>query len=368
VTYTKLTEDSHTFSVKAIDATGNEESEPAQYSWAVRLPLAAKTGISNMLDGVAIPDSPAFAALGVTPPLITRPASPHKLAFSLVEGFDQNGKIQSGIAADMSPYLLMHEKELTLEKYQNSKGAQGLSRIQLSFAVTRGAVANDTATRLATSVRWTIWDDGDIRLDKDLLACINGETRETTGSGSVRSFTEEDSVETRIKLCRQESIKRNWNKSAADVGIAPSWIDKGGSTGGSLSTNGYSAWASVSYGFDRFEQLKNNSQITFLARYRKDEAVPTRDPSNPFVLRDRYSLGLQYRYGDPQLTFLLQGLYMQSKTEGQGTSGSLPLSFGTEFKITDNVWIVLEAGGFMKFSSSQENPSFITAQIKWALY
>jgi hypothetical protein len=379
VTYTRLTEDSHTFSVKAIDATGNEESEPALYTWAVRLPLAAKTGISNMLDGVAIPDSPAFAALGVTPPLITRPASPHKLAFSLVEGFDQNGKIQSGIAVDMSPYLLMREKELTLEKYQNSKGAQGLSRIQLSFAVTRGAVENDTATRLATSVRWTIWDDGDIRLDKDLLACINGDSRESsdpgpagtasgqTGSGSVRPYTEDDSPEIRIKLCRQESIKRNWNKSAADVGIAPSWIDKGGSTGGSLSTNGYSAWASVSYGFDRFEQLKNNSQITFLARYRKDETVPAPDLANLFLLRDRSSLGFQYRYGDPERTFFFQGLYLQSKTEGQGTNSSFPLSFGTDFKIIGNVWIVLEAGGFMKHSS-EENPSFITAQIKWALY
>jgi hypothetical protein len=68
--------------------------------------------------------------------LITRPASPRKLAFSVVEGFDQNGKIQSGITADMSPYLLLREKELTLEKYQNSTKAQGLSRIQLSFAAT----------------------------------------------------------------------------------------------------------------------------------------------------------------------------------------------------------------------------------------
>jgi hypothetical protein len=134
-------------------------------------------------------------------------------------------------------------------------------------------VENDTATRLATSVRWAIWDDGDIRLDKDLLACINGDSRESsgsgpsgtasgqTGSGSVRPFTEEVSVKTRIKSCRQESIKRNWNKSAADVGIAPSWVDKDG-TGGSFSSNGYSAWASVSYGFDRFEQLKSNSQMT----------------------------------------------------------------------------------------------------------
>jgi hypothetical protein len=379
MTYTRLTEESHTFNVKAIDATGKVESEPAQYTWTVRLPRAAKIGIANMFDGLPIPDSPAFAALGVTPPLITRPASPHKLAFSLVEGFDQNGKIQSGIAADVSPYLLLHEKELTLEKYQNSTREQSLSRIQLSFAVTKGAVENDTATRLAASVRWTIWDDGDIRLDKDLLACINSDPQEPSDShpygmaseqarsGSARPFTEDISLETHAKLCQQESIKRNWNKSAADVGIAPSWIDKGGADGG-FSSNGYSTWASVSYGFDRFEQLKSNSQITFLARYRKDEAVPAQDSSNHvFLVRDQYSLGFQYRYGDHRLNFLFQGLYVQSKTEGLATKDSFPLSFGTEFKITDNVWLVVEVGEFMK-PSSQDNPSFITAQIKWAPY
>jgi hypothetical protein len=39
-TYTGLTEDSHTFSVKAFVATEQDESKPAKYSWTVRLPLS----------------------------------------------------------------------------------------------------------------------------------------------------------------------------------------------------------------------------------------------------------------------------------------------------------------------------------------
>ncbi len=370
MTYTGLTEDRHTFSVKAVDSTGKEESEPAQYSWTVSLPLAAKTGIADMFEGQAIPDSPAFAALGATPPLITRPASPRKMAFSLVEGYDQNGTIQTGVAADLSPYLLLHEKELTLEQYQNSTREQDLSRIQLSLAVTKEAMSNNATMHLATSVRWTIWDEGDIRLDKELLTCINRDQQESHPYGMVSerpnagSGGPDVSSDSLIPFCRQESINRNWNKSAADVGLAPSWIDKG-DTGGGLSSDGFSAWASVSYGLDRFEMLKNNSQITLQARYRRDEAVPKQDFSDQFLNRDRMYLGLQYRYGDPQRTFLLQGLFVQSKTEGQAANESFRLSYGAEFKVIDNVWLELQVGGMLQ-QSNRENPNFITFQIKWA--
>jgi hypothetical protein len=366
MTYTGLTEDRHTFSVKAIDATGKEESIPAQYSWTVSLPLAAKTGIADMFEGQAIPDSPALAALGATPPLVTRPASPRKMAFSLIEGFNQNGTSQTGIAADLSPYLLLYEKGLTLEQYQNSTRKQDLSRIQLSFAVTKGAMENDAATRLATSVRWTIWDKGDIRLDKDLLTCINRDQQVSHpyGMSPAEPGGADGSSDSLVPFCRQESINRNWNKSAADVGLAPAWIDKG-STGGGLSSDGFSAWASVSYGLDRFELLKDNSQITFQARYRRDEAVQQQAFSDQFLDRDRVYLGLQYRYGDPQRTFLLQGLFTQSKTDGQAANDSFRLSYGAEFKFIDNLWLEMQVGGFLQHST-KENPAFITFQFKWA--
>jgi hypothetical protein len=121
----------------------------------------------------------------------------------------------------------------------------------------------------------------------------------------------------------------------------------------------------VSYGLDRFELLKNSSQITLQARYRRDEAVPKQDFPDQFLNRDRLYLGLQYRYGDPQLTFLLQGLFVQSKTEGQTANESFRLSFGAEFKLVDNVWLEMQVGGFLQHST-QENPSFMTFQIKWA--
>jgi hypothetical protein len=359
MTYTALAEGSHTFSVQAIDATGKTESAPAEHAWTVILPPSFTTGLAHMLDGQAIPDPPAFAALGATPPLITRPASPRKLAFSAVAGFDQNGTIQTGIAADVSPYLLLREKELTLEQYQNSAKAQALSRIQLSFAATKGQTMDDTLTRLAAAVRWTIWDDGDIRLDRDLTACINGERKEAPDPNP--SGAAPTAPEAGTSSCRDESVRRNWNRSAADVGIAPAWIDSAGS-GGGFTSNGYSAWASMSYGFDRFDLLKDNSQITFLARVRRDEIAPDPDSSGQFLVRDRNSLGFQYRYGDPQETLLIQGVFVQSKSQGHPASETFTLSIGTEFGITDNTWVQLEAGVL----TSSASPPFMTILIKWA--
>ena len=369
--YSGLTEDSHTFSVKASDAAANEDSEPTNYTWTISLPAAVD--ISSVFDGLPLPGSPAFAAMGATPPLITRPASPRELAFSAVAGNDQNGRFETGIAVDMSPYLLLKGKELSLEQYQNRTMERDLSRLQLSFAVTKGQMTNEPAMRLATAVRWIIWDDGDVRLDKDLLACMRGERQEPAGTGPETAEearagrSGENNVIEAPASCREESIKRNWNKSAADVGIAANLIDKEGN-GGSFSSDGYGAWASVSYGFDRFDSLKNNSQIILHARYRKDEAALTSsNPNKPslFFPRDRFSLGLQYRYGEPQLALLLQGLYVQTKSEGLAADASFRPSVGVELRVVDSVWFELEVGGIMQHTS-QENPSFMTFQIKWA--
>jgi hypothetical protein len=358
LTYSGLTEDSHTFNVKAVDATGSEESEPAQYTWAVSLPVAVD--ISSVFDGLPIPGSPAFAAIGVTPPLITRPASPRELAFSAVAGNDQNGTFQTGIAVDMSPYLLMKGKELSLEQYQDSARKRDLSRLQLSFAAEKGEMENETAMRLATAVRWILWDDGDIRLDPDLLSCVNAEQQEEEVHLSQGGSTSAPG-----SGCGEKIVRRNWNKSAADVGVATSLIDKKG-TGGSFSTDGFNVWSSVSYGFDRIDRMKENSQITFLARYRKDETVQTSDFSNRFYTRDRFSLGFQYRFGEPRLAFLFQGQYLQTKAPGRATGESYRSSLGAEFTLIKSVWLELEVGRFMQ-GSSRENPSFMTFQVKWAV-
>lgn len=55
VTYTELTEGSHTFSVKALDPSGNEEVTPAQYVWLISLPPIARSPKRFINRGIRFP-------------------------------------------------------------------------------------------------------------------------------------------------------------------------------------------------------------------------------------------------------------------------------------------------------------------------
>jgi hypothetical protein len=361
--YSGLTEGGHTFSVKAVDAAGNEESEPAQYAWTVNLPATAD--ITKALEEVPIPGSPVLVMLGMTPGII-RPASPSGLTTSLAQGIDVHGNPQLAIAVDTSPYLLYYGEKLTLQQYQDSARKRDLSRIQLSFALAKASSDNDTASRAGMAIHWTIWDDGDLRLDKELVAClaqVEGGDPAASSSGQSGSFSTEASPESHARSCRDASLKRNWNKSALEVGIAPSWLDRG--KGGGLGWDGLGLWTSWSYGFDRYESLKETSQLILHARYRTDEEVagPTKD--SPFSNQDALSLGAKYRYGDPQRQIFLQGLLQQVKPEGETTDRSYLFSIGTEFRIADRLWFELELGEISGYRN-QGPTGFMTVRLSGA--
>jgi len=381
--YTGLAVGLHTFTVRATDALGNIDPTPASYTWTIDAPFkvvsvvsvparAAEADIADVFGGSMLPESPAFTMLGLTPEII-RPASPRGLALSYMEGIDVNDNVQDAIAVDVAPYLLFSGKKLSLQQFRDSKRVRNLSRIQLSFAVAKGSSDNDEARRFGASIHWTIWDDGDLRLDKGLSDCL-----EQTGQGAPSSTApglqqagqtgpspvDAASAEPRSKICREESLERNWNRSAMDVGFAPSWIDQNGK-GDSLGWDGFGLWTSLSYGFDKFESLKDNSQIIVHARYRMDEKVPGTNKYASFPDRDSFSLGAKYRYGEPQRVVFLQLLGVQTKPEGQATDRSYIYSAGVEVGIIDNLWFELELGGI----SGYRNPGaggFVTVQLKGA--
>jgi hypothetical protein len=336
------------------------------------LARAAEADISDVFGGLLLPESPAFTMLGLTPAII-RPASPRALALSFMDGIDVNGNTQDAIAVDMAPYLLFFGKELSLQQYRDKKWEQDLSRIQLSFALAKASSDTDKARRYGAAINWTIWDDGDLRLDKGLSDCLE-QTQQGAPSSSLSgtapgpqqagrpsSSPVDASAEPRPKSCREESLKRNWNRSSMDVGFAPSWIDQNGK-GDSLAWNGFGLWTSLSYGFDKFESLKDNSQIIVHARYRMDEKVPGSNKDVPFSDHDSFSFGAKYRYGEPQRVLFLQLLGVQTKPEGQASDRSYIYSAGVEVGIIDNLWFELELGESAGIGTRVRG--FVTVQLR----
>lgn len=352
---------------------------------------------SNLLSlanvDLAVPESPAFTVLGLTPETVVRPNSPRQFATALLSGVDRNGNFQSGTALDTVPYLLLAGKELTLNKYQTSYKLRLASRTQLSFATTKGASEEDKSVRLSLGVRMTLWDKGDPRTDSKLMTCFDDASRKYLGAlvtpdilpldqlpptatedeklQSVRAWAKYEQQEaaanpTRLaesEACRAESRKRNWNKSSWIVAYAPSWISTSGETK-NFKWNGGGIWTSVAYGFEGFPGLEKNSQIIFHGRYRSNEQVPDPAKKGSFLSQDSLFLGARVRVGNENSTGSFEGVFVRSRPEGKSFDNSARYSVGLERRIAENLWFALAFGG-ENGRADGRNKGFVLTSFKW---
>jgi hypothetical protein len=281
--------------------TSTPAAAPSLQTGTVPPAVAKNESIKTAAIDLSIPESPAFTVLGLTPQTVTRPASPRELATSLLNGVDQHGNFQSGLALDLAPYLLFAGDQLGLRDYQRSRKLRLLTRFQTSFATTKGASEDDKSTRLALGFHATLWDRGDPRLDNELLGSFARELR--VGPDNILepipmddpgpNATPEQKAEyaeylkekkrydqaneaigveneRKAEECRKASRKKNWNKSSWIIAAAPSWISTDGKTS-NFRWNGGGIWSSLAYGFEGVPGLASNSQLIFHVRYRNNE-------------------------------------------------------------------------------------------------
>jgi hypothetical protein len=345
---------------------------------------------------LAVPESPAFTVLGLTPDTVVRPSSPRQFATALLSGVDRNGNFQSGTAIDTVPYLLLAGKQLTLGQYQTSYKLRLASRTQFSFATTKGASEEDKSVRLSLGLRMTLWDSGDPRFDTELNKCfdraavaylegvrppdvlppdqlvvVRPNLTEKEKMESVRAWAEYEVQKAEAnpkrlqagEKCRAESRKRNWNKSSWIIAYAPSWISPAGETK-NFQWNGGGFWSSVAYGFEGLPGLQEHSQIIFHGRYRNNEQVP--DPINKgaFIGQDSLFLGTRLRVGNENATGSFEGVFVRSRPEGKVFDNSARYSVGLERRIAENLWFALSFGGETGRADGR-NKGFVLTSFRW---
>ncbi|HEY0059091.1 MAG TPA: hypothetical protein VGB56_08135, partial [Flavisolibacter sp.] len=111
----------------------------------------------------AIPDIPAFKALGVDPSNILRPSAAKDFSLML-NNFGDNGfsTIPRDLAVEVAPALFM-KPWYTLQEYRENGGLRFLTKSRISLGTN-----DDAATRvntISTGFRATLFDKGDFRLD-----------------------------------------------------------------------------------------------------------------------------------------------------------------------------------------------------------
>lgn len=328
---------------------------------------------------LAVPASPAFSVLGVTPDQVVRPDSPRELALALLNGFDDRGNFQSGLAIDTVPYLLTAGPRLTLAQYRSSRLAQILSRTKFSLATAKGAEGEDPSIKLGLGLQSTLWDRGDPRLDRkltDKIDCVSLEfsikhekknralaDRKLTDV-EKKSIAEAQNAELRKALLPvwEEARKRNWNRTSWTLGLAPSLLSKSGNTD-DFRWNGGGVWTSLAYGFEGTPGLQDTSQLILHLRYRDNELVPTGKKKSPFQETDSFLVATQFRMGKPDLNFLLTAAYLDSRAIGDNHS-LFRLAVGLEHKIASDMWVNLSVGQNLN-GSKNDNGTFVFGSVKF---
>lgn len=329
---------------------------------------------------LAVPDSPAFTVLGVTPENVSHPTTPKEFATSLLNGVDQRGNFQTGLALDFVPFLTFFGKQTSLNEYKEQRISRFLARTQVSFATTKGVTEEDKSTRLALGLRMTLLDKGDPRLDDALEECYDSADDDPRFSTEAYVILPGDSEELKAekrlkrgnllaeltKPCDDRARKRNWNATGWIVGVAPSWISKTGETN-NFEWNGGGFWSTFAYGFETVDALKNNSQLLFHVRYRDSELVPDADDPTLFFSEDSFYLGGRLRIApgeEAKSIFSLEGNYIRSRKENGPWDNSRRFSLGLEQRIAENIWFALSVGG-QGGRTDGANHAFVLSSFKW---
>lgn len=328
---------------------------------------------------LAVPESPAFSALGLTPELVSRPTSARELAMSFLNGVDRSGNLQTGVAVDTAPYMLLAGSGITLRKYQEPGQylTRFLARWQLSFASTKGGGSDDPSAKIALGMRFTLLDRGDPRTDATLLGCLTREAARVLSSQPPASPTltdEELAIENRrreermrdgARPCREEAAGRRWNRSAWIAGMAPTWTTIDG-TVSQFDYSGTALWTSLGYGFEDVPGLEDHAMLTLYLKSRTGEIVADQLTPGSFITQDNVSVGVRFLVGSPTSQFNVEMIQVRNDRADLREDRYWNLAFGFEQRLANNIWLNLSFARQLSRDAAASEFSLISA-FNWGL-
>jgi len=320
--------------------------------------------IGATLESMAAPESPAFTVLGLSPKNVTRPTSPTDFATALLSGFDQNGNLQSGIALDAAPVLILGRSATFWSHYSDPRKkywwVRPLARTTFSYGTAKGASSSDPALRLATGLRVVLYDERDPRYLYG--TCIRG-FEPNLNAPDIEAEKHRLQVERQKCIAQKESrIKEIWNATSLAIAGSPVWISPDGSTPNlRLSGGGY--WTSAAV------RLQTWGQIIGHFRRLTGEQVPApHTPVNPvtglptFFTQGTTLIGGSFRFGSGKFNGNVDGLYVHKNVSGR--LDSYPeLDLGLERKLAESFYL---DATYRYAVGTQLTASGFVANLKWS--
>lgn len=329
-----------------------------------------------------VPDSPAFAILGITPQNVINPDTPAELAAAVFVGNDDNDNGQEGLALEFRPYLMAKGSDLTLGDYANNPW---LARMAISFADSSGTGASDKTDRQSIGFSFTPIDKRDpVSSERisDCLAFAQGEaTSQAEGKGKALRQEVRDALASgdsaRIKsaeaamkawfdgdrdaflersaiTCMEKHNRETMRAPQLQLGLAyyeSEVLD--------INESGAAAW--VSYTFPA-----GPGSVIAHARFSDDIVRPDSANEGSYLLMDEAVVGGRYRLGDDQRAFLIEAAYVDKQDElGDNDDDYTTALIGAEFRVADSLWIQFAIGD--KFGSDGDGSLALSGQFRWAV-
>lgn len=327
--------------------------------------------VKNYKLNFALPDNPAFKALGTEPSHILRPSLTQDFSFVSSEFF--NGKnliIPTSFGIEISPVLLMNTEKMTLSEFRNNN-AWKTSRFSL------GTFKDSLQTRnISLGYRITVINKGDLRTDKkglekflqqvavakskqraDLvikfLEISNLKIYDLTREDSLKmekfvqyNFNETDEeFEDKIKKLKEEYKNNHWNAEKLD--LATAFVGQSpDSLASNISFRNFSVWSTYAFPIRRFAQvlLGVNYQLNKL----KDQ--------------DYHLISISNRnyFGTNRIKFFFEEQLKYDQFLGDKTD--LLLNVGAEVNVNKGFWVDLNAGLVKNYN---KNSSAFVSQLRF---
>ena len=331
--------------------------------------------VKNAVADLTVPESPAFAALGLSPETIVRPSTPREFATALLNGVDRKGHLQTGVALDVAPYLVFVANRITLSDYRRSRVTQILSRTTASLATTKATTEGDKTVRTAIGFHATLIDSEDPRLGNDqLLKCFSDlplfrppSIADQNVLDLLKKTFEDTVLVPGVNACRAR-FQRNarWNGTSWIVAVAPTWISPTG-LAANLDTGHVAAWTSLSYGFDRVPGLENNAQITAHFRHLSNELVTDAALPGGKETRDTTIAGVGLRAGTTGFGVSFEVSYLRTAAAGRSDDTSTRWAAGADRRLADNLWLNVSIGGDQGANAGTGNGVTLLTGLKFGL-
>ncbi len=171
----------------------------------------------------AVPESPAFIFLNASPTKVTRPGATRDFGASLINGINDEGKVQQGFALEATPIDVVPGFNLTLPEYRKWLNFVA-ANAQLSVGTVR-AGADSASTDLAVGLRLTLLDEGDPLLDQTFTTELGAKLRKCT----VMDPNKPDEESEKAMAACADSVtsdaygtwtKEHWNARRVAIGVA----------------------------------------------------------------------------------------------------------------------------------------------------